>query len=152
MGLALLAAAGFCLFEFLADTELRKLYPLQPSEFPDSLRRTIEWLALPLVPYFVSGLLLSRRSEEAKAAGAGVAVGLFFCLLPFSVAVSFLWFPGPNPYALQRMLSSLTFSLCSVWILVSAFMIARKAGWGVFFLALPATLVAMTFASHVLGH
>lgn len=44
MGLALFAAAGYCSFEFLVDMELRKLYPLQPSEFPDSLRRTIQWM------------------------------------------------------------------------------------------------------------
>lgn len=153
MGLALLAAAGYCFFEFLADTETHKLYTLQPSEFPDSLWRTIQWIAVPLVPYLVSVLLLSCRSEEAKGAGAGVAVGLFLCLLPFSIFVSVIWFPGPDPYALPRMISSSTFAACSVWVVVSAFMIARKAGGGVFFLALPATLVAIVYASHMLrGH
>lgn len=153
MCLALLAAGAFWLFEFLADTESHKLYPLQPSEFPDSVWRTIQWMALPLVPYLVSGLLLSRRSEEAKAAGAGVAGGLFLCSLPFSIfsVLGLGFFTGPKPYALPILISSLTFSVCGIWIVVSAFLIARKAGWGVFFLALPATLAAMTFASHMLG-
>lgn len=86
--------------------------------------------ALPLVPYLVSGLLISCRSEEAKSAGAGVTVALSLCLLPFSIFVSVIWFPGPNSYAPPRMISSSMFAACSVWVMVSGFMIARKAGLG----------------------
>jgi hypothetical protein len=153
MGLALLAAGIWFLLTFLTGMELRKVNPLEPRAFPESLWTMVLWTALPLVPFILSGWLLSRRGEEAIAAGSGVAVGLFLCSLLFSIAatlapvVSF----GPTPYAVPRGLLSLAFSACSIWIIVSGFRIANKAGWGVFWLALTATLIGMTFAYHSLG-
>ena len=47
--------------------------------------------------------------------------------------------------------SNLIFSASSIWIVVSAFRIAYKAGWGMFFLTLAATLVGMTLAYRLLG-
>ena len=103
--------------------------------------------------FLLSGWLLSRHSEEAIAAGAGVGVGLFLCSLLFSVAaaLSLVVSFGPTPYAVPRGLLSLAFSACSIWIIVSGFRIASKAGWGIFWLALSATLIGMTVAYHSLG-
>lgn len=66
MGLALAAASVYWLFTFMAEREMRQLNPLQPSEFPDSILVTILWVALPLIPFTVSVVLLSTRSQEAS--------------------------------------------------------------------------------------
>jgi hypothetical protein len=153
MSLALLIAAVWWMLTFLMDRELHKLSPSEPGIFPDSLWITILWIALPFVPFILSGWLLSCRSENAIAAGSGVAAGLFLCSLLFSItavlapAFSF-W---PMPYTMPRAFLSLTFSACSVWIIISAFRIANKAGWGVFFLSVTATLLVLTSAYHLLG-
>jgi Sec-independent protein secretion pathway component TatC len=47
---------------------------------------SILWIALPLVPFVLSGILLSIRSRESIAAGAGVAAGLFACGLLYAIA------------------------------------------------------------------
>jgi hypothetical protein len=151
--LALLAAGAYWLFTLLEDRELRKLNPLQPSAFPHSVWVTILWIALPFVPFLLSGLLLSCRSEEAVASGAGVAAALFLCSFLFSIAalLGFAFLFGPIPYALPLAISNLMFSVCSIWIIVSAFRIGSKASWGLFFLALAMTLVGMVGAYHLLG-
>ncbi len=157
MRLALLAASAFWLFLFLAEREVHRLSPeMRGGSFPDSLGRTLLWVALPLVPFLFSGLLLSARSEEAIAAGAGVAAALFLIGLLFSIAAILSLVVGFHPsypvhYGEFMAISSLILSGCSVWIVVSAFRIANKAGWGVFFLAVVATLVVMTWAYHSLG-
>ena len=66
MGLALAAAGAYWLFTFIAEREMRKLNPLQASGFPDSFLVTILWVALPLIPFTVSVLLLSTRSQEGS--------------------------------------------------------------------------------------
>jgi len=56
MGLALLAAGVWFLLTFLTDAELRKVSPLEPRAFPESLWTMILWAALPLVPFsFLDG-------------------------------------------------------------------------------------------------
>jgi hypothetical protein len=153
MGLALAAAGAYWLFTFIAEREMRKLNPLQASGFPDSFLVTILWVALPLIPFTVSVLLLSTRSQEAIAAGAGIGAALFLSALLFSIAalLGFVLAFGPVPYARPLAVSNLIFSACSFWIIVSAFRIAFKAGWELFFLALAATLLGITWAYHSLG-
>ena len=153
MGLALVAVGAYWLFTFIAEREMRTLNPLQPSQFPDSLWVTILRVALPLVPFIASLVLLSTRGEEGIAAGAGIGAALFLCSLLFSIAalLGFVLTFGPIPYALPLAVSNLIFSASSVWVIVSAFRIAYKAGWGMFFLTLAATLVGMTLAYHLLG-
>jgi len=153
MGLALAAACAYWLFTFIAEKEARTLNPLQPSEFPDSIWVTILWVALPVVPFIVSVVLLSSRSQGGIAAGAGIGAALCLCSLLFSIAalLGFVLTFGPIPYALPLAVSNLIFSASSVWVIVSAFRIAYKAGWGMFFLTLAATLVGMTLAYHLLG-
>ena len=153
MSLALAAAGAYWLFTFISDREMRTLNPRQPSEFPDAFWVTILWVALPLVPFMVSAALLSTRSQAGIAAGAGIGAALFLCSLLFSIAalLRFVLTFGPIPYALPLAVSNLIFSGCSVWITVSAFRIAYKAGWGMFFLTLASTLVGMTLAYHLLG-
>ena len=148
MGLALVAAGAYWLFTFIAEREMRTLNPLQPNEFPAFPWVTILWVALPLVPFIVSVVLLSTRSQGGIAAGAGIGAALFLCSLLFSIAalLGFVLTFGPIPYAFPLAVSNLIFSACSVWITVSAFRIAYKAGWGMFFLTLAATLVGMTVA------
>jgi hypothetical protein len=105
------------------------------------------------VPFIISVVLLSTRSQGGIAAGAGIGAALFLCSLLFSIAalLGFVFTFGPIPCAPPLAVSNLIFSACSVWITVSAFRIAYKAGWGMFFLALAATLVGVTLAYHLLG-
>jgi hypothetical protein len=155
MGLALVAAVAYWIFSFVSEVEDRRQHPLQPSGFPHSLWLLIWWIALPLLPFAVSLVLLSRRSEEAIAAGAGVGAALFLCSLLYSILAlfGFMLVFGPVPYERPMEVSNLIFVACSVWITVSAFRIAHEAGWGVFFFSLAATLVGITLAYHSLaGH
>jgi len=153
MGLALGTAGAYWLFTFIAEREMHTTNPLQPSGFPDSFWVTILWVALPLMPFIASVVLLSTRSQGGIAAGAGIGAALFLCSLLFSIAalLGFLLTSGPIPYALPLAVSNLIFSASSVWVIVSAFRIAYKAGWGMFFLTLAAALVGMTLAYHALG-
>jgi hypothetical protein len=153
MGLALLTAGANSLFFVLSDKEVRKSHPLEASGLPDSVWATFLWVALPLTPFLISGLLLSRRSEEAKAAGAGVAVALFLWALLFSIVemAGLVTGFGPIPYALPLAISGLVVLGCSTWIIVSAFRIAHKAGWGLFFLAAGVSLLGIGCAYHLLG-
>jgi hypothetical protein len=157
LGLALLAAGAFCAFLLFAEKAVHTAAPeMRGSSLPNSLSETIAWVALALVPYLLSWFLLSRRSEEAIAAGAGVAAGLFLnSLLVSSVAFASL-FVGFHPSypALDfdlMAISSLALAACSVWVIVSGFRIANKAGWGIFFIALAATIIGMAAVYHSLG-
>ena len=145
MALALLAASTFCLLAFIGDKHWRENHP--GSGFQDPLWISILWIALPLIPFILSELLLSTRSEESIAAGAGVAAGLFGCGFIFAIAVfigSWVLRLSPDPYALQNTISIVTFLACGVWIIVSAFRIGTVS-WGVFFLAAGATLICMAW-------
>jgi hypothetical protein len=152
MGLALVAAGAFSLFTFIGDKEWHKHHPgAGASGFVDPLWMSILWIALPLVPFVLSGLLLSTRSEQSKAAGAGVATGLFAStfILAIAALLSLFFRFYPDPYFWQNMVAILTFIACSVWIIVAAFRIG-KVSWGVFFLSAGATLVCMIWANNAL--
>jgi hypothetical protein len=152
MILALVATGSFCVFTFLGDKHWRQHHPGALPIRTDPIAVIALWIALPLLPLIFSMLLLSRHSEESKAAGAGVAAGLFTCgslaaILAF-LAQFFSFFP--DPYALENLTAILVFVVCAVWIVISAFRIAAQAGWGVFFLAGAATLVCMIVGGHSL--
>ncbi len=151
MGLAFASACAFWLLTYIGDGKWHKLSPGSgASSFTDPLWMYLLWLALPVVPLLVSELLISARSEEAIAAGAGVAASLFVNSLIASLAAAFgfLFMGGAQAFNVGIAISILTFIVCSVWILVSSFRIGAKAGWGMFFLAAVATLVCMAVAYH----
>lgn len=112
---------------------------------------SILWIALLIVPFVLSGLLLSTRSEESIAAGAGVATGLFACGIIVAIAAFLSLFLRffPDPYFRQNMIAILTFFGSSLWIIVSAFRIG-KVSQGIFFLALGATVICMAWGSESL--
>jgi len=116
---------------------------------PEPLWITILRIALPLVPFIFSASL-SRRSEESKDAGSGVASPLFACGLFFAIAAFFAGFLAfsPDPYAIENFVAIVVFVACSIWIIVSAFRIAAKASWGLFLLAGCATLAAVVVGDH----
>lgn len=153
LGLSFLAAAGFLCFDYLGDKQWHEQNPgggaggLVIPLWMWTLR-----IALPLVPFILSVLLLSTRSENSKAAGAGVAVALFSAGFLFAIAALFsLFFMQfyPVPYLPQELIAILTFAACSVWILVSAFRIG-KVSWGIFFLTLAATTTCLIWGGHTL--
>lgn len=149
LGLAFLAAGAFLLFTFIGDRQWHEHHPgAGASGFPDPLWMSILWILLPVAPFVLSGLLLSTRSEESKAGGAGVAAGLFACLLIFAIAALLSLFLGffPDPYALPKAIAILTFLACSVWTIVSAFRIG-KVSWGAFFLAFGVTVIFMAWGN-----
>jgi len=115
------------------------------STVPDPLWISILGVALPLALYVLSVWLLSTRSEELIAAGAGIAAGLSPSAMMFSVAtfvgLMFLSF-YPEPYFLPMAISLLTIFASSVWIVVSAFRIG-KVNWGAFLVAAVVTFVCL---------
>jgi hypothetical protein len=153
-GVAFLAACSFSLFNYLGD----KLWHEQhlgagAGGFADPLWMVVLWIALPLVPFVLSGLLIGVRGEEGIAAGAGIAAALFVCLLIFSIATLFgLLFLRfyQDPYDLPITVSIVLFIASSLWVIVSAFRIGAKAGWGIFLLAAGGTLLSMALAYHFL--
>jgi hypothetical protein len=144
MAPALLAAGAFYRFTIIPDKQWLENHP--GSGVPSPPWISVLWVALPLVLYVLSWLLLSARSEESIAAGAGVAAGLFTCGLVFAITVlaGFLLGFGlsPDPYAFQNTISILTFLACSLWIIVSGFRIG-KVDWGIFLLAASSTLICV---------
>ena len=152
MLLALVAVSSFCLFTFLGDKQWHQHHPGAPATRTDPIGFTAFWIALPLLPLIFSMWLLSRRSEEAKATGAGVAAGLFVCGSLAAVVAFLAQFLSffPDPYGLENLVAILVFAVSSVWIVISAFRIAARAGWGVFFLAGGATLVWVIVGGHFL--
>ncbi len=154
MGLALLSAIAFQLFTFLGNRQWHQHHPGAMPNRAETLWTLMLWIALPLVPFIISALLLSRRSEEAKAAGAGLVAALFTCGFVFAIIVfvaEFVGFGAPDPYLWENLIAFLAFVASSVWILVSAVRIAAKASWGVFFLSAAATLVYMAAVGHSLS-
>jgi hypothetical protein len=154
MVLAFLAAGAYFLFTFAGNRQWHEQHPgAGASGFPVPLWLTILWIGLPLAPFVLSTLLLSARSEESKAGGAGVAAGLFACGLLFAMAalVAPLLSFFPDPYVLAQSTAVLTFLACSVWIIVSAFRIG-KVSWGLFFLGFGATLLFMVLGNKFLDN
>lgn len=152
LSVAFLDAWAFTLVTYFAD---RKWHELNPSSgatsYIDPPWMYCLWIALPLVPFVLSVLLLSARREDAIAAGAGTATALFSNSLIFAVATALgSMFFGVKIYPLPTAISILLFIVCCLWILASAFRIAAKAGWGVFFLAAGSTLICMAVAYHYL--
>lgn len=149
LGLAFLAAGAFSWFTFIGDEQWHEHHPgAGAGGFVNPLWMSILWIALPLVPFVLSGLLLSARSGQSKAAGAGIAAGLFACGFIFAIAAFLSLFLRffPDPYVWENMIAILTFLACSVWILVSAFRVG-KVSWGVFFLAVGTTLICMAWGN-----
>lgn len=149
MTAALVAACTFTLLSYLADKHWHRQHPGSAVPFADPFWMLVLWTCLPLVPFIMSGVLLSFRAEEAVAAGAGISAALFLCSLLFSIAAAagFVFF-GPEGYSFATAISILTFVVCSVWIIVSAFRIGAKASWGIFFLAAGITLFSLAVAYH----
>lgn len=152
MTVAAMAAGALFLFTFLSETHWHQHYPDALPTRTQPLWIIILWIALPLFPFILSSLLLSRRSEESKATGAGLAAALFASGLSFAILAFFaeLLAFSPDPYAIENFVAILVFVASSIWIIVSAFRIAAKASWGLFFLAGCATLVAVVVGNHFL--
>jgi hypothetical protein len=151
LGLSFLAACVFSVFTYLGDKEWHELNPGNSGSFV-----TPEWIwglrvALVLVLFVISLLLLSTRSEHSKAAGAGVAFALFFSGLLLGIAGLVGVFLGisPGTYALPDVAAILAFLASSLWVVVSAIRIG-KVSLGLFFLALVITAVCLTWGNHVL--
>jgi hypothetical protein len=144
--LSLAAACAWWLFTFISDKQWHEQHPgAGASGVPDTLWVSILRVALPFVLYVLSVLLLSNRSEELIAAGAGIAAGLS----PFSLMFSVFAFLGstffsfyPEPYLLPMAISLLTLSASTVWIVVSGFRIGR-VNWGIFLLAAGVTFICL---------
>jgi hypothetical protein len=117
---------------------------------PDPLWISVLLVALPFVLYLLSLLLLSTRTEELIAAGAGIAAGMSPFSLMFSVTASlgitFFSF-SPDPYLLPMAISLLAVFAGSVWIIVSAFRIG-KVNWGAFLLAAGVTFFSLAICTH----
>jgi hypothetical protein len=150
LGLSFLAACVFCVFTYLGDKQWHDLNPGNSGSFV-----TPPWIwglrfALVLVPFVVSLLLLSTRSEHFKAAGAGVAFALFSTGLLFALAGIVGLFLGiaRGPNVLPELAAILAFVASSLWIVVSAIRIG-KVSLRLFFLALVTTAVCLTWGYHV---
>jgi len=151
LGMSFLSACVFCVFTYLGDKKWHDLNPGNSGSFV-----TPPWIwclrvALVLVPFVLSLLLLSTRSEHSKAAGAGVAFALFASGLLLGIAGLLGMFLGisPGTYALPDVAAILAFVASSLWIVVSAIRIG-KVSLGLFFLALVITAVCLTWGNHVL--
>ena len=151
LGLSFLAACVFCVFTYLGDKQWHDRNPGDSGEFV-----TPPWIwglriALVLVPFVVSALLLSTRGEHSKAAGAGVAFALFSSGLLLGIAgfLNLFLAISPDPYPLPDFVAILTFLASSLWIVVSAIRIG-KVSLGLFFLALVITAVCLIWGNHVL--
>jgi len=122
LGLSFLAAGVFCVFTYLGE---KKWHDLNPGNSGSFVPPTWIWglrAVLVLVPFVVSLLLLSTRSEHSKAAGAGVAFALFSAGSLLGLAGLLAVFLGifPRTYGLPDVAAILSFVACSLWIMVSA--------------------------------
>jgi hypothetical protein len=153
LGLSFFAAVEFLWFGYLADKQWHAQHPGGGADsFVIPLWMSVLRIALPLLPFILSALLLSSRSEISKAAGAGLAFALFSSSLLFAIAALFSMFFmqfSPIAYGLQELIAILAFLACSVWIVVSALRIG-KGSWGIFFLMVVATAVCMIWGNHAL--
>jgi hypothetical protein len=149
--LSLLAACAVWLLEFISDKQWREQHPgAGASSVPLPLWILIVSVALPFVLYLLSVSLLSTRSEELIAAGAGIAAGIS----PFSMIFSVLALLGsmffsfyPEPYFLPLAISLLVLFGSGVWMIVSAFRIG-KVNWGAFLLAAGVTFISLAICAH----
>ncbi len=152
MALGVVAAGAYWLFAHLGD---RHWYKHNPEDTPvqtDPLWLILLWIALALAPFLVSVFLLSRRAEESKAIGAGVAIAVFAFGFIFSIAafVGEFLVLSPDPYGWHRLITAVIFVLCSLWVFVAAFRIAAKTSWGLFLLSAAAALVCVGVGNHYL--
>lgn len=146
LALALVAASVGNYYLFSADSWVKQ-HRGQPgpeaSGVPDPLWMVLVWAATPLVPYFLSFILLSTRKRLPVVLGAGVAAGLFSCFVMAAPSLGMGLLLGfglaQAPYFLQAAASLLVFLLFSLWVVVSAFLIG-KMKWGTF-----ATAAAVTW-------
>ena len=151
LGLSLLAASVFCVLTYLGE---RRWHDQNPGDSGSFVTPPWIWglrLTLVLVPFVLSVLLISTRSEHSKAAGAGVAFALFSLGLLLGIAGLLGLFLAffPDPYTLPDLVAILTFLASSLWIVVSAIRIG-KVSFGLFFLALVTTAVCLIWGNHVL--
>lgn len=112
----------------------------------------ILWITLPVVPYLLSGLLLSVRNDEIIALGAGVAAGFFGLASLFGLgALGGLMFLNffPGPYDLPSGIAMLAFLAGCAWGVVSAFRIGQLS-WAPFWVGLVTTLASMALGNHAL--
>jgi len=149
--LSLLTACAVWLLEFISDKQWHEHHPgAGASSVPLPLWTLIVSVALPLVLYLLSVSLLSTRSEELIAAGAGIAAGISPFSLIFSVSAvlgsTFFSF-YPEPHFLPLAISLLVLFGSGVWMIVSAFRIG-KVNWGAFFLAAGVTFIGLAICAH----
>lgn len=149
--LSLLAACAYWLFTFISDKQWHEHHPgAGASSVPAPLSILVLLVALSFVFYVLSLLLLSARSEELIAAGAGIAAAMSSFGLMFSVTASlgmmFLSF-YPDPYFLPLAISLLVLFAGSAGTIVAAFRIA-KVSWGTFLLASAITVIGLAVCVH----
>jgi hypothetical protein len=127
LSLSFLAASVFFWSNYLGDKQWHYQHPGNYGAFVIPQWMTALRIALVLAPFILSAVLLSARSEHPKAAGAGIAFGLFSSGLIFGVAALLGSFVRlvPDPYVSQDLAAVLAFLACSVWILVSACRLTR---------------------------
>ena len=148
--LVLATACVYLLLAFISDKQWHQRHPGSgASQVPVSPSTVVLTIAFPLVTYLMCVLLLSARSEEAIAAGAGVAMGLSPFLLFFSIMtlVGLMFFSFyPEPYFVPMAISLVTLIASSVWIFVSAIRIG-KTNWFFSLLAAAATFVCIAYVA-----
>jgi len=153
LGLSSFATVAFFWFGYLADKQWHEQHPGGGADsFVIPLWMSALRIALPLLPFILSGLLLSNRSEISKAAGAGLAFAVFSSGLLFAIAALFSMFFmqfSPIAYRLQELIAIFVFLACSVWIVVSALRIGKGSG-GIFFLMVVTTTVCIIWGNHAL--
>jgi hypothetical protein len=133
---SLVATCAYWLFAFISDKQWLEHNPGPGAgSVPIPLWISIVGIALPFGLYLLSVLLLSTRSEELIAGGAGVAAGMSPFGLTFSVAaflgMGMRFALSPTPFFLPMATAVLVVFIGSAWIAVSALRIA-KVSWGAF--------------------
>ena len=143
--LSLLSASAVWVLELIADKQWHEHHPgMGASSVPVPLWISIVVVAFPVVLYLLCVSLLSSRSEELIAAGAGIAAGIS----PFSLIFPVATFLGmslsffPDPYTLPVAISLLVLFCSGVWMAVAAFRIG-KVNWGAFLLAAVVTFIGL---------
>jgi hypothetical protein len=113
-------------------------------------------LAFVLIPYVLSFVLVSTRTDKSIAAGAGVAAGFFSIIVlfsPYTLLAMFVilglssWDHAPDRGLLAAGVVLLAYLAINVWIIWSAFRIA-KIRWNAFLIAACATVLYVLVGSH----